>query len=134
MELDVKQLIEIREQAMSQFLRDGISPDDICFYLLNGEFGSAMLPLQGDFPPSFKYNARKQVLASLVNGTLSPQLKNASRIIYFSYDDVYGVDYCFDINMRSKEITLYIVKKGNIVRRYKNFDIQYDERNDIAQL
>ena len=134
MEIDIKQLIGIRAQATNQFTSEGVSPEDLLFHVIDEQMGMTLVPFQGDFPHSYKYNARKQALSAMLNGTLSPQLKRASRLIYFSIDNVYNVDYCFDIDMYTKGIVLYIIKDGNIVRRYKNYDVNYDERNDIAQL
>ena len=134
MEIEIKQLIGIRAQATNQFTSEGVSPEDLLFHVIDEQMGMTLVPFQGDFPPSYKYNARKQALSAMLNGTLSPQLKRASRLIYFSIDNVYNVDYCFDIDMYTKGIVLYIIKDGNIVRRYKNYDVNYDERNDIAQL
>ena len=134
MDIDIKQLIGIRAQATNQFTSEDVSPEDLLFYVIDGQMGMTLIPFQGDFPPSYKYNARKQALTAMLNGTLNPQLKRASRLVYFSIDSVYNVDYCFDIDMSVNNILLYIVKDGNIVRRYKNYNIAYDERNDIAQL
>lgn len=134
MEIDIKQLISIRAQATNQFTSDGVSPEDLLLHVIDEQIRVALVPFQGDFPPSYKYTARKQALTAMLNGTLSPQVKRASRLIYFSIDNVYNVDYCFDINMSTNGIILYIIKDGNIVRRYKNYDIEYDERNDLAQL
>lgn len=134
MELDIKKLTSIRSQAVSQFTEDNMSPEDLLFYVINGEMGMTLIPFEGDFPPSFKYNARKQALSSMLNGTLSPDLKSASKLVYFSYDEVYRVDYCFEIDMLTKDITLYIIKNGIFVRRFKKYDINYDERKDIENL
>lgn len=134
METDIKQLIGVRTQAINQFTADNVDPEDIIFYFIGSQFNMTLLPFVDDIAPSQKYYARKQVLTRLYNGTISPQLANATRFIYCSYDTVYDVDYCFDINCLNKDTTLYIVKNGNIVRRYKNYDMSYDERNDIAQL
>lgn len=130
----IKQLIAVRTQAMEQFISDSVSPEDILFHIINNQIGMTMIPFQEDFSPAKKYNARKQALSRMVNGTLRPELHAATRLIYFSIDNVYNVDYCFDIDVRMKDIKLYIVKDGNIVRRYNNYDIKYDERCDLSQL
>lgn len=133
MEIDIKTLISIRSKATSQ-ISEKEEPVDMLFIISNDNFNMAPVPFQGDFPPSYKYNARKQALRAFIAGTASPQLKYATRLVYCSLDPIYDVDYCFDIDNLTKEITLYIVKNGNIARRYKNYDVDYDERPDLAQL
>jgi len=134
MDLDVKELIKIRLGALAQIEETGEAPVDILFHVINDKMGFSPVPFEGDFPPSFKYNARKQAVNAFIAGTANPALKNASRLVYFSSDLVYDVDYCFDIDMTNNDITLYIVKDGNIVRRFKNYKLNYDERPDLENL
>ena len=134
MDLDVKELIKIRLGALAQIEETGEAPVDILFHVINDKMGFSPVPFEGDFPPSFKYNARKQAVNAFIAGTANPALKNASRLVYFSSDLIYDVDYCFDIDMTNNDITLYIVKDGNIVRRFKNYKLNYDERPDLEHL
>lgn len=134
MDLDVKELIKIRLGALAQIEDTGEAPVDILFHVINDKMGFSPVPFEGDFPPSFKYNARKQAVNAFLTGAANPALKNASRLIYFSSDVIYDVDYCFDIDVINNDITLYIVKNGNIVRRYKDYKLNYDERPDLDQL
>ena len=134
MDLDVKELIKIRLGALAQIEETGEIPVDILFHVINDKMGISPVPFEGDFPPSFKYNARKQAINAFLTGAANPALKNASRVVYFSSDQVYDVDYCFDIDVINNDITLYIVKNGNIVRRFKNYKLNYDERPDLEQL
>jgi len=134
MELDIKSLIRTRVGALSQIEETGETPVDILFHVINDKMGFSPVPFEGDFPPSFKYNARKQAVNAIITGAANPALMNASRLVYFSFDQVYDVDYCFDIDMILHDITLYIIKNGNIVRRFKNYNLNYDERPDLAQL
>ena len=134
MDLDVKELIKIRLGALAQIEETGEIPVDILFHVINDKMGISPVPFEGDFPPSFKYNARKQAINAFLTGAANPALKNASRLVYFSSDQVYDVDYCFDIDVINNDITLYIVKNGNIVRRFKNYKLNYDERPDLEQL
>lgn len=134
MDLDVKELIKIRLGALTQIEETGEAPVDILFHVINDKMGFSPVPFEGDFPPSFKYNARKQAVNTFLTGAANPALKNASRLIYFSSDVIYDVDYCFDIDVINNDITLYIVKNGNIVRRYKDYKLNYDERPDLDQL
>lgn len=134
MDLDIKKLIKIRLGALAQIEETGEAPVDILFHVINDEMGISPVPFEGDFPPLFKYNARKQAVNAFLTGAANPSLKNASRLVYFSSDQVYDVDYCFDIDVTNNDITLYIVKNGNIVRRFKNYKLEYDERPDLEQL
>ena len=106
MNLDIKQLIKIRLGALAQTEETGEAPVDILFHVINDEIGISPVPFEGDFPPSFKYNARKQAVNAFLTGAANPILKNASRLVYFSSDQVYDVDYCFDIDVTNNDITL----------------------------
>lgn len=134
MNLDIKQLINVRTGALANIVETGEDPVDILFHVINDQIGYSPVPFEGDFPPTFKYEARKQAVNAFLSGSANPALLNASRLVYFSSDQVYDVDYCFDIDMEIHDITLYIVKNGNIIRRYKNYSLNYDERPDLAQL
>ena len=131
--MDTKGLSKIRSEVLKQVLSSGEDPFDIAFVQAKNGISMCPVDLKGDFPTSYKHKARKEVVNKYLNKQV-PQTKDAVELSYFSFDPILNVDYCFDIDMYTKGIVLYIVKDGNIVRRYKNYDVNYDERNDIAQL
>ena len=132
--MDVKQIILTRSQGLNQFIEKNIPAEDVVFYLTNGNMNISLIPFKGDFPPSFKYDVRKQVMQRILDGALSPEIAIADEIFYCSYDTIYGVDYVFHIVGSTRNVTLYIVRDGNIIRRYQNYHLDYDERIDLANI
>lgn len=132
--MDINTQISIRTQGINKFLSDNISPEDVIFYEKNGQMGITLLPFKGEFPPSYKYEARKQVMNKILKGQLFDKINIADEVIYCSYDDIFNVDYIFSFVSSTHIITLYIVRNGKIIRRYQNFQLEYDERVDLANL
>jgi hypothetical protein len=132
--MDIKQIISIRSKVISQLFEEDDAPEDIVFFEKNGKIGNLLVPYKGDFPPTYKYNVRKQVLDKIVKGNLSSTLLGSNDIIFCSIDTVLNVDYCFQITPSNGNTTLYIVQNSAIVRRYQNYDITYDERKDISNI
>ena len=70
----------------------------------------------------------------ILDGTISREIANAEEVFYCSYDNIYNVDYIFSIMGLSRDVTLYIVRDGKPIRRYQNYQLEYDERVDLANL
>ena len=104
------------------------------FHVKDGCIGTSLIPFKGDFPPSYKYEVRKQVMKRILDGTISREIANAEEVFYCSYDNIYNVDYIFSIMGLSRDVTLYIVRDGKPIRRYQNYQLEYDERVDLANL
>ncbi len=132
--MDVKQIILTRAQGLKQFTEQNMTAEDVVFYLANGNMNISLIPFKGDFPPSFKYDVRKQVMQRILDGALSPEIAIADEVFYCSYDTIYGVDYVFHIVGSTRNVTLYIARDGNIIRRYQNYHLDYDERVDLANI
>lgn len=135
--MDVKQIILTRAQGLKQFTEQNIPAEDVVFYLKNGTMNISLIPFtfEGKVPPpSFKYNMRKQVMQRIIDGALSPEIAVADEVFYCSYDTIYSVDYVFHIVGSTRNVTLYIARDGNIIRRYQNYHLDYDERVDLANI
>ena len=132
--MDVIIIISIRSKGINEFLNDNLSPEDVVFHVKDGCIGTSLIPFKGDFPPSYKYEVRKQVMKRILDGTISREIANAEEVFYCSYDNIYNVDYIFSIMGLSRDVTLYIVRDGKPIRRYQNYQLEYDERVDLANL
>lgn len=132
--MDIKNIISIRSKGINDFLNDNLSPEDVVFHVKDGHIGISLIPFKGDFPPSYKYDARKQVMRKILDGTISQEIANADEVFYCSYDNIYNVDYIFSIMVLSRDVTLFIVRDGKPLRRYQNYQLEYDERVDLANL
>lgn len=132
--MDIKIIISIRSKGINEFLNDNLSPEDVVFHVKDGCIGTSLIPFKGDFPPSYKYEVRKQVMKRILDGTISREIANAEEVFYCSYDNIYNVDYIFSIMGLSRDVTLYIVRDGKPIRRYQNYQLEYDERVDLANL
>lgn len=132
--MDIQQIISIRSEATKQMFKEDDVPEDVLFYVKNSEISMLLIPLQGNFPQTKKYNARKQILDKILKDRLDPRLVDADEIFYCSIDIVLNVDYCFQIDSSKKKTDLYIVQNGTIIRRYVDYDLNYDERNDISNI
>ena len=62
---------------------------------------------------------------------LTSTLNIADKVYLFSFEPIYNVDYAFVINLNTNRIDLSIIKDGNIIKKYPNFMLNYDERNDL---
>ena len=132
--MDIKIIISIRSKGINEFLNDNLSPEDVVFHVKDGCIGTSLIPFKGDFPPSYKYEVRKQVMKRILDGTISREIANAEEVFYCSYDNIYNADYIFSIMGLSRDVTLYIVRDGKPIRRYQNYQLEYDERVDLANL
>ncbi len=132
--MDAKILISIRSKAINSFIADNISPEDVIFYVKNGNVGQLLLPYKGDFPPSYKYNIRKIVLQKILERALSDAITDSEELFFCSYDFIYNVDYIYKIDMRSNNVTLYVARDGNTLRRFQNYQLDFDERIELANL
>ncbi len=60
--MDIKNIISIRTKGINEFLNENLSPEDVVFHVKDGRIGISLIPFKGDFPPSYKYEVRKQVM------------------------------------------------------------------------
>lgn len=132
--MDIKNIVSIRSQGLNGFIKENMSPEDVIFHVTNGCIGISLVPFKGDFPPSYKYSVRKQVLQKILEGTLSGEVARANEVFYCSYDTIYSVDYIFHVDNGSRSVTLYIIRDSVIIRRYQNYKLNYDERIDLANI
>ena len=132
--MELKSIIAVRSNGVEELLKQNTYPEDVVFYVNNGEMGIALIPFKEDFPPSFKYEARKQALQKILDGSLSEIISQSEEVFYCSFDTIFNVDYVFNCKGISDEIKLYIVRDGKIIRRYLNYQLDYDERIDLANI
>ncbi len=122
----------MRTQALSQFTSSGENPEDLLIVIKGSDIlGLNVLPYQDDFKPSMKYSIRKKVVESIISRQLTSTLNIADKVYLFSFEPIYNVDYAFVINLNTNRIDLSIIKDGNIIKKYPNFMLNYDERNDL---
>lgn len=131
--MHIKGLSKIRSEVLQQVLSMGEEPFDIAFVQSNGGISMCPIELEGDFPSSYKHNARKEVVKKFLNKQVS-QTKDAIVLAYFSFDPILNVDYCFEIFPTSKHVNLYVFSTTGIkVSEFKNFNLNSDERIEIER-
>ncbi len=131
--MGIKGLSQIRSQVLQQVIPSGEEPVDIAFFGSGTSISMAPIDIQGDFPPSHKYKARKEVCYSILSKAI-PELRNATEVVYFSFDPILNVDYCFEIISASRKINLYVYSpKGNKICSFVPFNLKLDERNEIER-
>lgn len=131
--MDIKGLLQIRLQVLQQVIPSGEEPIDITFSVIGTSISMAPVDMQGDFPPSRKYKARKEVCNYILSRTI-PELRSASEVVYFSFDPILNVDYCFEIMPASHRINLYVYSsKGDKICTFVPYDIKSDERTEIER-
>lgn len=131
--MEIIGLSKIRTQVLQQALQSGEDPIDIVFSRTGKSYSMSQIELQGDFPPSCKYEARKKVCESIFL-RMVPELNNASEIVYFSFDSILNVDYCLQIIPNSNCINLYVYSiKGCEICSFEQFNLKKDERIEIER-
>lgn len=129
--MDIQGLSKIRSEVIRQVQSSREEPFDIAFVQNHNGIFMCPLDLKGDFPSSFKYTARKQVLNKFLNKEIR-QAANATALAYFSFDPILNVDYCFEVFPTSKHVNLYVYTTAGIkVCEFKAYDPNYDERKEI---
>ena len=131
--MDIQGLSKIRAEVLQQVLSSGDDPFDIAFVKVNDGVAMCPIDLEGDFPPSYKHNARKEVLCKFLNKEI-PQTKSVSELVYFSFDPILNVDYCFEVFPASKRVNLYIHSTSGIkVCEFKPYNVRDEERVEIER-
>ena len=131
--MDIQGLSKIRTEVLQEVLSSGDDPFDIAFVKVNDGVAMCPIDLEGDFPPSYKHNARKEVLCKFLNKEI-PQTTNATELVYFSFDPILNVDYCFEVFPASNTVNLYIYSTSGIeVCKFKPFNVRGDERVEIER-
>lgn len=131
--MDIQGLSKIRSEVIQQVQSSGEEPFDIAFVQDRNGISMYPLDLQGDFPTSFKYTARKQILNKFLKKEI-PQAVNATILAYFSFDPVLNVDYCFEVSPTSKHVNLYVYSTAGIkICEFKAYNPDYDERIEIER-
>lgn len=132
--MDIKGLSKIRSTVLNQVLPLGEPPIDVVFVMMNGNISMAQLDFVGDYPSSLKYKARKDLLRRFLAKSI-PQTAQASELVYFSFDPILNVDYCFEICSKTKSANLFIFSTlGKEICKFAPFDPNVDERVEIERL
>ena len=105
--MDVLSLSKIRAQVLQQVFPSGEEPIDIAFCMIGGNLTMFPIEVNGDFSPSKKRDMRIKVLNLFLNKE-NPDLRQAAELVYFSFDSVMNVDYCFQIFPNNKKTNLFI--------------------------
>lgn len=105
--MDVLSLSKIRVQVLQQVFPSGEEPIDIVFCMIGDNLTMSPIEVNGGFSPSKKRDMRIKVLNLFLNKE-NPDLRQAAELVYFSFDPVMNVDYCFQIFPNNKETNLFI--------------------------
>lgn len=132
--MDIKGLSKVRLGVLTQVLPSGESPFDIAFVKMNCNISMVPLDIEGDYPSSFKHKVRKDVLEKFLTKAI-PQTVQASELVYFSFDPILNVDYCFEIFPNTKRVNLFIFStSGREICSFTPFNPNTDERVEIERL
>lgn len=131
MNLGYDTLAKIRLQVLNYF-SNPIEIEDIIFNISydgkNPNVGQTLLHYKNLKSLADKNYARKQVVNSIINHSLSPELSKSDELFLFSFDVTYNVDYCFHFDFKSEKIHLIIYRKDGKVVFSGNYDPDFDER------
>ena len=131
MRIEYAELANIRIQELNYF-SDPVEIEDIIFNVsYNGPTPSvklALLPYTNLKSITDKNCARKQVVNSIINNSLSPIISKSDELFFFSFDVTYNVDYCFHFDFICKKIHLIIYRKDGKVVFNSYYDPDFDEK------
>lgn len=132
--MDIKGLSKVRSEVLTQVTSSGESPFDIAFVKMNGSISMAPLDIEGDYSSSLKYKVRKDILRKFLMEAI-PQTVQSSELVYFSFDPILNVDYCFEIFPNIKKVNLFIFStSGKEICSFTPFNPNTDERVEIERL
>ena len=131
--MDVLSLSKIRAQVLQQVFPSGEEPIDIAFCMIGDNLTMSPIEVNGDFSPSKKRDMRIKVLNLFLNKE-NPDLRQAAELVYFSFDPVMNVDYCFQIFPNNKETNLFIFSStGKKISAFTPYYTTIDERTEIER-
>ena len=132
--MDIKSLSKVRSKVLTNVLSSGESPIDVIFNKMNNTISMIELNIENNYPPSLKYEVRKDVLEKFLTKAI-PQTVEALELVYFSFDPILNVDYCFEIFPNIKRINLFIFStSGGKICSFVPFNPNTDERIEIERL
>lgn len=132
--MDIQGLSKVRLRVLTQVLTSGEIPFDVIFVKMNDNILMTLVNIKGDFPASHKHEVRKEIVDKLLKGAI-PQTQQASELVYFSFDHILNIDYCFEVFPKTRKVNLFIFStSGRHICSFTPFNPNTDERIEIERL